>query len=229
MKIKTVMLTVIVLLGLPPFARAQSATAFDYTGVTASENNIDLYSQWVSGEANTQLWAPANEIGLAQQFTISTPTNISSLETSVILNLSELNPGQGPEGTSINWDLDSGTSSSYEVHGQTIDKPVPLLSSVVLQSNPEIIAAYGGSSSQTLTEQLPFDVDLQPGTYWISEQGGGEIPATPSQEYIDPLSGTTPVPEPPTFWLFLMATAGFALLKRKILRFRLPVIHFILE
>ena len=90
MKTKTIILAIALVLGLSPLARAQSATAFDYTGISASDENYGFGTSWISGHGNgssAEVWpsAQAGDMGIAQQFTISVPTLISALDTSCLL------------------------------------------------------------------------------------------------------------------------------------------------
>ena len=88
MKTKTILLAVTLLLGLTPLARAQSATAFDYTGVSAIDQDYGFGASWYSGDgSHGGVWpsSQAGGMGAAQQFTISAPTDISALDTSVTL------------------------------------------------------------------------------------------------------------------------------------------------
>jgi len=183
-------------------ANAQSATSFDYTGVTAADFAPDEYGVWVSGVGapTGAVWpsAQAGVLGIAQQFTIKQPTDISALDTSVVV----YQPPQGYDETTLTWGIYSGTTIEELNSNFYPNNPIPLISSLVAQSVPIIYYSPVTSETQTVMEQIPFDVDLQPGTYWIAEMGTGDAAVVPSQTYIDPSGGAAPVPEPPTLLLF---------------------------
>jgi len=180
-------------------------TSFDYTGVTANDYEI---VGWNPGFVNVNPGA-AGALGVAEQFTITQPTDISALDTSVLVYPnSPLAPS-----TTLTWDLYSGTTFE-KLGGDTTSNLIPLVSSLILQSAPLTYPA-DPTANQTVTDQLAFNVDLQPGTYWIAQQGvnGGGVAVDPSQTYIDPPPGAVATPEPSTWILLFIGLVLFMLFK----------------
>ena len=216
MKIKTIILAITLVLGLSPLARAQMvvSTPFDYTGVTAMGGD----ALWVPGNGNSYIATGVfDEYANSQQFTISTPTDISSLNITTSMFAGSIQPAVN---ATLTWSINSNSISSV------YDSPVPNTNSFIQQSapitftlTPEEVAEYSELNPYIVTEQIPFNIDLQPGTYWITEQASqsSEGFILPTQTYNDTV--VAPVPEPPTIGLFLVAAVGFVFLKRKNLGF----------
>jgi len=222
--IRMITLLAALMLGFALQARAQSAINFDYTGVTANDFAPDLivgdpgsYGTWISGSGGGVVWPSeaAGALGVAEQFTITAPTIISALNTSVMVPLDPaLSPGQGNASTILTWDLYSGTTFE-ELQGKIYpNNLVPLISSLVLQSAPVTYTTNFNSPTQTVTDQLAFNVDLEPGTYWIAQEGiaGGGAVVDPSQTYLDPPGGGNTAQTPqPAVWITMGLCALFIL------------------
>jgi len=226
---KTILLAIILLLGLIPRAMAQVAvsTPFDYNGVTAVDSSADSYTTgtWTTGAPGNSggyiYPYPDGNFGYAQQFTINTLTSISALDTSVLVPSNIISLENGSFGgltsasTAITWNIYSGTTKE-ELNGNfPPNSPVPLLSSLVAQTSPELLTAYYNTAPELVKDELTLDTTLQPGTYWIAAEydtnvpnGGNALVEDLQSSYIDPPNGVAPIPEPPTIWLFLVA-GGF--------------------
>jgi len=216
MKTKTVLLAVALVLGLSPLARAQSVP-FDYTGISATDEDADYVGYhpnptWISGLGNPQEGSVGGNInqsgyfGSAQQFTISVPTNISALDINATVFQGPDYPypvvpyQTEPVFTTVTWDIYSGSSPEESDGVFYPNEPVP--GTLEFQSTPITYAAPTTVESITNNQQLAFDADLQPGTYWLAEEGTGGESVGVTTTYVDP-SMVAPVPEPPTLLLFL--------------------------
>jgi len=225
MKTKTILLAVILLLGLTPLARAQQAsvTPFDYTGNENEAVIVTGASSWSPDPDSTTVDPVAlGSTAIAQQFTVTSQTDFIDLETDTVLLTQPpyLSIGQTAS-TTLTWSIYSG--NSYTLFGQTISVPLP--GTFLVSSAPVTYTAGFGDNNPLVNNYVAMDADLAPGTYWIAESGTGDLSVDPTQSYMYPANYplTSPVPEPPTIWLFLVAAVGFIWLKRKDLVFgRLP-------
>lgn len=204
-----IMVLGVVLLAVPIQAWAQSAqdVSFDYTGLRAEDGyGIGWYS---SGSVTL---GGNDVLGIAQQFTLSQSTDISDLD----VEATSLYPvgGLGPYSTTLTYDLYGGSIATSPIDQNLI----PLSSSLLLQSSPLTFTANVNANDNPIVnpnvEQLSFNTDLQPGTYWIAEQTTGPSGAdvTLQQRYIDPPTsqrmGAVATPERPT-WVYFIFILGF--------------------
>lgn len=189
----------------------QAPTDFDFTGKYAINYGMTLNSpEYEFSTSPLFVGGPGqdDDYGYALQFTISAPTNISSLD----LNATVLGTGnQFPDPpTTFIYQLYSG--SNYVFHNTVNqNEPTPDLSTLLLQSGTLSFA----DSYASYNELVPFDVTLQPGTYWLAEQGEGGAIVKTDTSYIDPPFPVAPVPEPPSFYLLLTGLAFLIYNRRK--------------
>jgi len=207
MKTKTILLAVTLLLGLTPLARAQSATAFDYTGKYAIDYGQTLSQpMYESSPGLIGVGGPGgdDDYGNATQFIISTPTDINYLDVNAMVaqspDVTPRNPVNFP--TTFDYQIYSGTTTGFFGTVPNIDT---LLATSSLLSFPDVSTDETGLI-------VPFDASLQPGTYWLAETGYGPAVVETTQGYFGSPE-VAPVPEPPTFWLFLMIV-GLVILRR---------------
>jgi len=202
-------------------AQAQSATDFDYTGDNAANYGTATNPVYYPTATVIGVGGPSNDGGAAEQFTISSVTNISSLDVNAIVFGSGNQPSQSTTPTTFVYQIYSG--SSYTVEGTTnLAEPVPNLSTLMTTSSPLTFADPSSVSPTTTTAtysniNVPLNTTLQPGTYWLAEDGNGPAVVDATQTYIDPPSGMpiAAAPEPDSWILFIFGIAGILLFKRK--------------
>ena len=211
---KTFLILSLFLLVVPWQARAQ-LLPFNYTGNTLEAINgpgswYESGATYTGGPSwTTALGGPGGQdlYGAAEQFTLSQPTNISSLVYSI-------------------YTQDDGTDSTrtyiYNIYsGSRINGngSMALLESMGESDLVSFTTPYDPnnySGYRTITGEVPFDVNLPAGTYWLAEQGGGgDSLYTTSQGYIDP-SPIAAVPEPETWLLLTCALVLFAFNQTKL-------------
>lgn len=195
-------LTIGLMLLLSIQANAQ-AVPFDYTGNYAFNFGYlkDFPMYYPSGGPGP-LGGPSDDWGSASQFTISQPTMISDLVVNAHVVGSE-GPAENFLTTSYVYQIFTGSRNFRDT-----PFPVPDLSTLIYTSGPVTFTDPGNMDQADYSGlDVPFNVNLQPGTYWLGELGNGADIVVPTQEYIDPVTvtpnQTAAVPEPHTGWLLL--------------------------
>lgn len=200
------------------------AADFNYTGMTAQAINGPQI--WFGGYASLgplgygPLGGPAGDdiFGIAQQFTVTQETPISSLN----VQAQALPEIAGT--TTFHYSL--YTDSTFTSGGTVQTKPIPVASSLVKTSQPISITmtqdqVNSSSKPVSYSQQVPFDYTLNPGTYWIAEEGGGGTYVYVQQSYVDPPpsgdgsgDNTAHAPEP-AMWMMLGGFLLFVLFNGK--------------
>lgn len=197
------------LLLIPVIAKAQ-VVPFDYTGKVAGIEQIGYGSngnivdpQFYAGD-DSEISSNSDNYGGAQQFTLSSPTHVTDLVigTNIIGYGDPFAPGSP---TLLSFQLYSGTGNFQNEPGYLI--PVNEIADSITYTITD--PSISGITNESLL--VPMDVTLQPGTYWVGEEGYGQEDVYTSQAYIDP---PIVAPEPPTFWLLLVAVLGMLIEKR---------------
>lgn len=199
---------------LPNLSLAQ-IVPFDYTGTQAEYTNY---------ESIEPVWGPGSEQpdtmvdptaqwqidGIAQQFTLTSPTSISALDINANIGIDPLHQSNSPGtlSTTLTWDIYSKSTNKF--YGQIQNSSFPDYNSLLLQSDPQTFTINQGDPLTNIQEQIPFDITLQPGTYWLAEQGYGEAEVFPTQEYVDPVTAAEPSP----LIMFIVGIFSFLLLNR---------------
>ncbi len=198
MKLFIAIITVLLLTTAMLFISTKAhADDFNYTGATAED--IDGFGWSPNGYGAIGGPGGSERLGLAQQFEIFQATHMTFLNSSITIS-------PDPGTTTFNYKL--YTDSTFTWQGNGHDQSIPVFSSIALTSQPLTYVTpeenYGPGIVQHDAVTMPFDYTLQPGKYWISEEGVGGANITTTQTYIDPpITDTHAVPETPT-WICLI-------------------------
>lgn len=198
MKILSLML---VCLAFPASSQAQTPTPFDYTGVNASNYGSVSNPDYQLTPNPIPVGGPSDDGGGAEQFTISSLTNISAIDVNAVVFAS---------GNPMSYNT-APTTFNYEIMSSLNSNSILATSNLVSFPDPSMSSATATSSSYT-DINVSINAQLQPGTYWLAELGNGSAVVDTTQEYVDPPSGdsfpTAAAPEPTTWVLLGMGILG---------------------
>lgn len=174
------------------------ADGFDFTGYDAVNNGSILqpdYFSFYNPNIVTLVGGPNDDGGIAEQFLINSPVSISSITISAEVNSLYADALNSSTNTSLQYLIYSGSLTDSNLS----NNPSPDLHDLVASSNvlnfPSISSSYDTSAN--------IDVTLNPGDYWLVEQGTGPSIIRTSQTYVDPPLNTAVAPEPPSIYLLL--------------------------
>ena len=141
-------------------AEALDAPGFWYGGDSYAAVGPNGYGP-IGGPAGNNIF------GVAQLFNVSEPLSISALQVQAVL-------GQGSGTATFSYKLYTGTAIKN-------NEPVPDNSTLVLTSEPLMYTKTEESMDVSMTpaptKQIAFEITLQPGKYWLAQEGNPGGPA----------------------------------------------------
>ena len=225
---KTIMLMFTVLVVLFQGNSHAQMIRIDYTGNSV---NRAADESWLNPGGSSYLGGPIGNDAMlygASQFTVDSPEGVFYMSINVQQSSMSpyffITPPNYSENMNVTFSLIEGTGNNSGTDIPILHFPYP--NGATLGSADLIFTTVAGQFVTDYNNLLvPLQAELIPGdTYWIAasvDGSGGQNWGGPADSggstlnYSVGLEGAAaPVPEPPTFWLFLMVVVGFVILRR---------------
>ena len=219
------LLILISILVIPAKAYALTIIPVDYTGNVAQRIDSCGYGCG-GGSTGGYIGGPAanNSLGGAFQFTIDHPVDIDYLLASAHVRNYSVPDGQ-TDGMEFYFKLYSGTLNTYQgepslpypaIGTFSLSAPMDVSTSTADVDIPELGAWHTFTRDGYYTDvPLPFDIRLQPGTYWIArERNSGQDGPIVDHISVEFASRCPSIPESATRLLWGPGLVGIFLRKR---------------